>query len=102
MKIALKDNPVHTRQHGFRSDRSTETAISDACSYIEEHILNRKHVVGVPLEIQVAFDSIYPYKVKEALLRHGARWRHGMVNWYYNYLIYTEIFSSTWLDVNGL
>ena len=38
MKAAIKTNPVNTRQHGFRSDRSTETAISDATNYIESHI----------------------------------------------------------------
>ena len=34
MKIALKNNPVHTRQHGFRNDRSTETAISVSYTHL--------------------------------------------------------------------
>ena len=90
MKIALKDNPVHTRQHGFRNDRSTETAISDATSYIEENILNRKHVIGISLGIQAAFDSILPHKVKNQLLKHGGD--KQMVNWYYNYLIHRNLY----------
>ena len=57
--------------------------------YVEEHILRRKHVVGVSLDIQAAFDSIYPHKVKEALLRHGGD--KAMVNWYYNYLIHRNL-----------
>ena len=60
MKIALKQNPVHTRQHGFRNDRSTETAISDAANHIKGNILQRKFCVGVSLDIQAAFDSIKP------------------------------------------
>ena len=48
MKIALKQNPVHARQHGFRNDRSTETAISDATNYIESHILQKSSVLGSP------------------------------------------------------
>ena len=90
MKLALKENPVHTRQHGFRNDRSTETAISDAVSYIEEYILRRRKVIGVSLDIQAAFDSIHPIQVKKALIKHGGERR--MVNWYYNYLIHRNLY----------
>ena len=88
MKIALKDNPVHAKQHGFRHDRSTESAISDAANYIESHILQRKFCVGVSLDIQAAFDSIKTHKVKQALLKHGGD--SLMVKWYYNCLLYTS------------
>ena len=71
MKIALKDNPFHAKQHGFRNDRSTESAISDAADYIESNILQRKFCIGVSLDIQAAFDSIKPHKVKQVLLKHG-------------------------------
>ena len=30
---AIQRNPIHSRQHGFWSDRNTETAISEAVSY---------------------------------------------------------------------
>ena len=54
--------------------------MSDTSSFIEENKLNRKHVIGVSLDIQAAFDSIYPHKVKKALLKHGGE--RKMVNWY--------------------
>ena len=91
MKIAIKDNPVHSRQHGFRTDRSTETAISDAANYIEKNILKRKFCIGVLLDIQAAFDSIKPHKIKAALLKHGGD--KDMVNWYYNYLIHRNLYT---------
>ena len=92
MKIAMKSNPVHSKQHGFRADRSTESAISDAANFIESHILDRKFCVGVSLDIQAAFDSIKPHKIKQALLAHGGD--RLMVNWYYNYLIHRNIYTE--------
>ena len=78
--------------HLFRSDISTETAISDAANYIESHILDRKFCVGISLDIQAAFDSIKPHKIKQALLDHGGD--RLMVNWYYNYLIHRNIYTE--------
>ena len=71
MDEALIDNPIHTRQHGFRSDRSTETAISTMTNYIEEFIMQKKHCVGVFLDIKSAFDSISPDHIRSELLRYG-------------------------------
>ena len=63
-----------------------------ATNYIESHILDRKFCIGVSLDIQAAFDSIKPHKVKEALLEHGGD--KEMVNWYYNYLIHRNIYTE--------
>ena len=92
MKAAIRENPVHAKQHGFRHDRSTETAISDATNYIERHIFSRKFCIGISLDIQAAFDSIKPHKIKQALLKHGGDGE--MVIWYYNYLIHRNIFTE--------
>ena len=35
----IKENPINKNQHGFRSDKSTETAISANTDYIEQHIM---------------------------------------------------------------
>ena len=58
MDDALKQFPVHTQQHGFRTNRNTDTPISIVTDYIEKHIYNHKHIIGVFLVIQAAFDSI--------------------------------------------
>ena len=56
---ALLRKPVHTRQHGFRSDRSSITEVAD---YIEPNIFFKEHVLTVFLDIQAAFDTISPEK----------------------------------------
>ena len=77
-KIEL--NPIHTRQHGFRRDRNTETLISNVVNYIEEHIYREQHVLAVFLDIQAAFDTIDPKQVKNSLLLHGGD--PTLVKWY--------------------
>ena len=37
MDKALKNNPIHTKQHGFLAGKSTESAISNTVDYIERH-----------------------------------------------------------------
>ena len=86
-KIALK--PLHPRQHGFRSDRNTETATSGVSNYIEKHIFNEEHVIGVFLDIQAAFDTILPEKVRDSLLLHDGN--PDMVNWYYKYISHRNL-----------
>ena len=50
MDEVLKLKPLHTQQHGFRTDRNTETAISRAANYIEKHIYNGEHVILLLVE----------------------------------------------------
>ena len=85
MEEALEQNPIHTRQHGFRCDRSTETAISTMTNYIEKHIFQRKHCVAAFLDISAAFDSIRPEFVRERLLDQGGD--AAMVDWYIGYIV---------------
>ena len=79
-----KKNPVHTRQHGFRADRNTVTAISEVTDFIEQNIFFNKHVLAVFLDIQAAFDTISPEKIKSALKEHGIN--PLVTDWYYNYI----------------
>ena len=95
MDEQLKKFPVHTKQHGFRTDRNTETAISEAVNYIEKHVMNNQHTVGVFLDIQAAFDTISPKKIKESLLKHGGD--PIMVGWYDSYITHRNIF----INING-
>ena len=75
---------VHDKQHGFRRNRSTESAISETVNYIDKHLANNEPVIGVFLDIQAAFDTIQPKAIKEALINHNID--PQMVEWYYNYL----------------
>ena len=47
------------------------------------------------LDIQAAFDSIKPSKIKEALLQHGGD--PLMVDWYYSYITHRNMY----VDING-
>ena len=58
---------VHSRQHGFRKNKSTESAISETTNYIEKHMANNEDVIGVFLDIQAAYYTITPSSIKEAL-----------------------------------
>ena len=71
MEEAISMDPLHTRQHGFRADRSTETAISDMTNYIEKYLFNKRHCVGIFLDISSAFDTISPKHIRETLLKKG-------------------------------
>ena len=84
MQEALKESPLHDKQHGFRTDRSTETAISNMTSYIEKHLMKRRHCVAIFLDITAAFDSICPDHVRRRLLEVGGD--PELVMWYYEYM----------------
>ena len=85
----IAKTPLHDRQHGFRSDRNTETSISNVCNYIEKHIYKNEYVLGVFLDIQAAFDTISPTKIKDELLKFGGN--KNVVNWYYNYITHRNL-----------
>ena len=89
MDRALVHYPIHHKQHGFLSGKSTESAISNTTDYIERHIMQKQHCVGVFLDISSAFDSIKASHVRRALLDHGGD--PEMVQWYYNYMTHRDI-----------
>ena len=89
MDRALLRYPLHNKQHGFMSGKSTESAISNTVNYIEKYIMNKQHCVGVFLDISAAFDSIKPGHIRQALLKHGGD--PEMVQWYYNYITHRDI-----------
>ena len=89
MDKALEKYPIHNKQHGFLSGKSTESAISNTTNYIEKHILKKQHCVGVFLDISAAFDTIKPSHVRQALLKHGGD--EEMVQWYFNYITHRDI-----------
>ena len=89
MDKALIDYPIHHKQHGFQTGKSTESAISNTTNYIEKFIMKKQHCVGVFLDISSAFDSIKPNHVRRALLDHGGH--PEMVQWYHNYMIHRDI-----------
>ena len=88
--------PIHPRQHGFRNDRSTETALSNVVNYIEKYINYGEHVLAVFLDIQAAFDTISTNKIYEERIKHGVD--NNLAKWYYNYISHRNMYTT----INGI
>ena len=89
MDKALLSNPLHPKQHGFMKNKSTESALSNTCNYIERFLFRNEYALGIFLDISSAFDSISPEHIRDCLLKHGGD--PDMVSWYYNYLIFRNL-----------
>ena len=82
-------HPIHTRKHSFRTDRNTDTSISNAVNYIETHIHCGLHVLAVFLDIPGVCDTIDRKQVIQALLLQGGD--PTLVRSYNIYLTYIHI-----------
>ena len=89
MDQALVGHPLHPKQHGFQSGKSTDSAISNTVNYIESFLFKNEYAVGVFLDISSAFDSICPEHIKRSLLNHGGD--RDLVEWYYRYLKHRDL-----------
>ena len=96
MDKSLQLYPIHDRQHGFMTGRSTESAISVTTNYIEMHLAHKQYCLAVFLDISAAFDSIDIEHVRRALLKHGGQ--PDMVHWYHNYLSHRNLFADLHQD----
>ena len=80
---------TNPQQHGFRCDRSTETAASCLVNYVESHIYSRSHCLAAFLNIRSAFDSVTPQHIRRSLLRVGAD--PGVIDWNNDYLLHRNM-----------
>ena len=93
-KIALK--PLYTRQHGLRSDRNTETSTSNVVNYTGKIKNNNLHAIGVFLDIQAAFETMKPKKIRTEQLKYGAD--KNLSSWYFNYITHRNMY----LQIKGV
>ena len=49
---------INKNQYGFRKGHSTNHALNYSVSYIEEHIKQKMHVLGIFIDLSKAFDTI--------------------------------------------
>ena len=94
-ETTLRANPLCQWQHGFRKDKSTESAITEVINYIESAKCQGEYCVAVLLDIQGAFDNIKADRAKEALINHG--FQTWFVNWYGSFL--SKRYAET--ELNG-
>ena len=77
MDKALKEFPIHKKQHGFQKKKSTESALSNTVNYIESFVMKQQYALGIFLDISSAFDSICPHHIRRSLLEHGGGEGYG-------------------------
>ena len=80
----ISKKPISRMQHGFRADKSTNTAIITTADKIEKAILRDEFAVCVFLDIAGAFDNLRPNKVIAAMKAKGLP--DWYIRWYGRYL----------------
>ena len=81
--------PLHPQQHGFRCDRSTETAASCLVDYVERQIYTESHCLAAFLDIRSAFDLVTPQHIRCSLIWVGADL--AVIGWYNDYLLHRNM-----------
>lgn len=68
-----KNNLLVNSQHGFRKDRSTDTALLDFTQYVYRCLEDKINVVGLFLDLSKAFDSLSHHILVDKLKYIGIR-----------------------------
>lgn len=95
-ETTLQERPLHPRQHAYTKGRSTETALHDLTSRVEESIRNGNSALVGFLDIEGAFDNAPFGRIKEATEKLGVD--GTIVNWIDNMLRQRTIQSELGRD----
>jgi hypothetical protein len=68
---SLREYPLHRNQHAYQTGKSTETALRNVVTRIENAIEHRDIAFGAFLDIEAAFDITSFDTRKQAAERHG-------------------------------
>ena len=93
--LASKDI-LYDNQFGFRKGHSTSHALHFSVNKILEAVDNKKHVIGIFIDMSKAFDTINHEKLLIKLQNYGVRGRcHKLLQSYLsNRFQYTDIFNE--------
>ena len=69
----VSKNVLYDKQFGFRQNHSTSHAINYSVDYVAKKIEDKKHVVGLFLDLSKAFDTICHSKLITKLHNYGIR-----------------------------
>ena len=89
---ALKTNPMHKNQHGFRKNYSVDTALSHVAEDIEYAFQRKKCVLLVNLDIKGAYDNLTNKDIIESLKRIGASDEY--IKWHKFFLDHRKIIAT--------
>lgn len=85
VEFATKHKIISESQHGFRKNRSTETAIVSFLDKLYENLDRKNKCVGLFMDLSKAFDLVNHTLLIEKLKKYGLR---GKINdWLVSYLI---------------
>jgi retron-type reverse transcriptase len=84
IKFLNKFNVLHAAQYGFRSGRSTESALIDLNEYVSKYLDQSMHVFALYLDVAKAFDSINHSVLLNKLAHYGFRDKANA--WFHSYL----------------
>ena len=69
----MSKNILYENQFGFRKNHSTSHAINHSVNYVVSKIEEKKHVIGILLDLSKAFDTICHSKLLIKLQNLGIR-----------------------------
>ena len=69
----ISKNVLYEKQFGFRKNHSTSHAINYSVKYVSDKIEQKKHVIGIFLDLSKAFDTICHNKLMVKLHSYGIR-----------------------------
>lgn len=91
-EFLLKHNILTSSQYGFRTGMSTELAILELQDRIAENLSNKKHCIGMFLDLSKAFDTLNHSILLTKLEHYGIR---GIaLSWFKSYLSNRQQFTS--------
>ena len=71
--FALSENILNEKQFGFRDSHSTSHAVNCSIAGIHESLRQKKHVLGIFIDLSKAFDTIDHNNLLEKLNHYGVR-----------------------------
>ena len=69
----ISQNILHENQFGFRKAHSTTHALNYSINHIESELKNKKHVIGIFIDLSKAFDTLDHEKLLYKLKNYGIR-----------------------------
>ena len=67
------NDSIYSKQFGFRKGHSTSHALNYSIDFLTKSIANKKHVIGIFIDLSKAFDTIDHNKLLHKLENYGVR-----------------------------